>query len=304
MKVSSLTDSRDNPKVSVVIPVYNGRDTIGGTVEHLLAQSLAPHEIIIVDDGSTDGTSEVLESLGDRVKVLRKPNGGPASARNHGIRAATGEFIAFTDGDCLPDKEWLSNIMKGFDGPQVGGVGGVVRRADEGLIPEYTDLIRLYDPARDAAGRITYLTTGNSCFRRAAVMDAGLFDERFRKPGGEEPDLCRKVISLGYELNAVEDAIVLHHHMSSVRSLLKAFTNYGEGHYILGSIWPELKWKGDPRKGLIASFLSLRFMFKKYHVYRPAYGLQRALLFSFLDEFRKVAFGWGYLRGQKTARKN
>ena len=82
-----MTNRTDAWKVSVVVPVYNGGLTIRATVERLLAQTLRPHQIIVVDDGSTDHTAEVLGEFGGRITVLRKSNGGPASARNLGRHA-------------------------------------------------------------------------------------------------------------------------------------------------------------------------------------------------------------------------
>lgn len=298
-----MIDSKRNTKVSVVVPVYNRGHGIEATVKRLLSQSFAPHEIIVVDDGSTDDTPEVLKRFGTQITVLRKENGGPASARNCGIRAASGEFIAFTDSDALPDKEWLRNLLKGFDSPRVAGVGGIVRGINKGLLSEYADLRRLYDAGRDETGGIAYFATCNASFRRHAIHEAGLFDERFPKPGGEDDELCYRIKLLGYELKAVDDAIVLHHH-KSFRNLLKAQSNYGEGAYIIGSIWPERRWRGSPRKGLVACLLSMLMVVNKSSVYRPKYSLPKSVAFSFLDRAQFLAATWGYLRGERKYRRN
>jgi glycosyltransferase involved in cell wall biosynthesis len=88
-------------KVSVIIPNYNRETLIGETISNLLAQTLPPHEIIVVDDGSTDKSVEVIRSFGDRVKLIRQSNQGPGAARNAGLRVATREFIQFQDSDDL-----------------------------------------------------------------------------------------------------------------------------------------------------------------------------------------------------------
>jgi glycosyltransferase involved in cell wall biosynthesis len=87
--------------ISVVIPAYRAARTIARAVNSVLGQSLAPAEILVVDDGSPDGdeTARILEQFGDRVRLLRKLNGGAASARNHGIDFATSDVIAFLDAD-------------------------------------------------------------------------------------------------------------------------------------------------------------------------------------------------------------
>jgi glycosyltransferase involved in cell wall biosynthesis len=298
-----LTNSNSTPKVSVVIPVYNGGGTISKTVEHLLRQSLSAHQIIIVDDGSTDDTVQILESFGDRIIPLSKENGGPASARNCGIVAATGEFVAFTDSDCLPDQDWLYSLIRGFDSPLVAGVGGVVRGAEHGLLNDYIDTIDLLNPRRNAAGEIQHLVTANACFRRSALVEAGLFNERFRKPGGEDTELSEKLHDLGYQLKTADNAVIIHYHKQTLRSFWKTICNYGEGAYLLGRIRPEYRWKGDIRKGLIASIIGAHLLVKKTLAYRAKHGLRRAVLFSFLEQLMSIAFSWGYMKAERKAQK-
>lgn len=284
------------------MPVYNGSATIRGTVEHLFAQTLAPHEIIVVDDGSTDDTPEVLRRFGDRLRVVRQPNGGPSSARNRGIREATGEFVAMTDSDCLPAPDWLGTLIEGFDSPRVAGVGGVVKGVDENLLSVYVDAIHLLDPGKNAKGEVQYLVTANACFRREALLAAGLFDERFRKPGAEDTELGRRLYDLGYELKAAPAALVLHHHKQTLKIFLKTICNYGEGAYLLGTIRPEYKWKGDIRKGLVASLIGAHLLRGRSGNRAAAKGWPKSVAFSALDYLMSIAFSWGYLRGERKSR--
>lgn len=97
----------ENPKISVIIPAYNARRFIGEAIESVLRQTVSAHEIIVVDDGSTDGTGEfVQERFGDVVRVIRQENKGMGAARNTGIRVATGNIFQFLDADdlLLPNK--------------------------------------------------------------------------------------------------------------------------------------------------------------------------------------------------------
>lgn len=266
----------------------------------LLDQSLPAREIIVVDDGSTDDTAGVLKRFEGKIKVISKRNGGPASARNCGIHAAEAEFIAFTDSDCLPDREWLANLLSGFVDDKVAGVGGIVRGADTTALSDYMDLVLHLDPARTAFGQVDYLATANACFRRDVLIEVGLFNEQFRKPGAEDSELCIKIRARGYELAAVDGALVLHYHKPTVRVFLKTMMNYGEGRYILEKAWPELAERDTYQpKQLLQQILAVRNMFRQTLVYRPSYGIKKALLFSFLDHYGRAANIWGYLRSKK-----
>jgi glycosyltransferase involved in cell wall biosynthesis len=94
------------PEVSVVIPAYNAEKYLAETIRSVLDQTYNSYEVIVVDDGSSDGTLEVARSFEPRIKALAKSNGGPASARNLAIRNSRGAYIAFLDSDDLwtPDK--------------------------------------------------------------------------------------------------------------------------------------------------------------------------------------------------------
>jgi glycosyltransferase involved in cell wall biosynthesis len=94
--------------VSVIIPAYNHARYLGEAIESALAQSHSPLEVIVVDDGSTDETAEVLTRFGDRIRTLRQRNRGPSAARNAGIAAARGDYLAFLDADDL----WLPRKLE------------------------------------------------------------------------------------------------------------------------------------------------------------------------------------------------
>jgi glycosyltransferase involved in cell wall biosynthesis len=87
------------PQVSAIIAVYNGAATVAQAIDSVLAQTFGDLDLIVVNDGSTDGTPSVLRSYGDRIRVVDQPNRGVAAARNAGVRASRGEYIAFLDSD-------------------------------------------------------------------------------------------------------------------------------------------------------------------------------------------------------------
>lgn len=106
-------DSGIQGTVTVVIPVYNGEKFIHRAVDSILAQTYPVTQIIVVDDGSKDATCNIVESeYGNRVTLLSQKNGGPAKARNAGLRIATGEFIAFLDADDWWEPEKIAKQVK------------------------------------------------------------------------------------------------------------------------------------------------------------------------------------------------
>ena len=95
------------PLISVIIPVFNGEKTIQDTIQSVLNQTVTDFEIIVINDGSTDGTLEIIQKITDtRLKVFSYPNTNQAASRNRGLEKATSKYIAFLDADdlCTPDK--------------------------------------------------------------------------------------------------------------------------------------------------------------------------------------------------------
>lgn len=100
--------------VSCIIPCYNAERFLGEAIESVIAQTLSPAEIIVIDDGSTDGSAAVAARYADRVKYLRQENAGPAAARNRGIELTHGNFVAFLDADDLWHPEKLERQAAKF----------------------------------------------------------------------------------------------------------------------------------------------------------------------------------------------
>ncbi|HEY3305032.1 MAG TPA: glycosyltransferase family A protein [Candidatus Binatia bacterium] len=100
--------------ISCIVPVFNGERYLRETLDSILAQTYRPLEVIVVDDGSTDGTAAVVTQYGARVRYLSQPNSGPATARNLGLVAALGEFTAFLDADDLWHPEKIARQITRF----------------------------------------------------------------------------------------------------------------------------------------------------------------------------------------------
>ena len=116
-----MSSKKDIPKISVIVPVKNGVDKIGQCLKAVFAQELKPYEVIVVDGHSTDGTVE--KARGFPVKILYEDYHNRAGGCQVGVENATGEYVAFTDADCIPDKNWLTELVMEF-GDGISGVGG------------------------------------------------------------------------------------------------------------------------------------------------------------------------------------
>lgn len=130
-----------SPKVSVVIPTYNRAYCVGDAIRSVLEQTYKDFEIIVIDDGSTDNTSEVLAEFGGKIRVIRQENAGVSAARNAGIRVARGQWIAFLDSDDVWEHEKLYVQMRDLQAhPEV-----VAHMVDAIIENSSIGTIRLFD---------------------------------------------------------------------------------------------------------------------------------------------------------------
>ena len=107
----------EEPLISIIMPCYNGQAFLAEAIESVLGQTLRGFELIVVDDGSTDGSAEILRGYGDRIRVVRQSNKGVSAARNVGMRESAGEFIAFLDTDDYWHREFLQHMVAGMENP-------------------------------------------------------------------------------------------------------------------------------------------------------------------------------------------
>ena len=187
--------------ISVVIPLYNKAQSIRKTLDSVLAQTYKDFEIIVVDDGSTDGSADVAETtlFASRLsplafRLIRKPNGGVSSARNAGILAAKGEFIAFLDGDDLWHPEYLETLHRlilDYPDASLYGIGCTTINGDK--IPEDVAPSTLRGEVEDVWNNYPgYWTGSSSSSSRARLMEIGLFDTRMTH--GEDIDMWWRLL--------------------------------------------------------------------------------------------------------------
>lgn len=244
------------PAVTVVVCSRNGADSLPATLTALGTQTIAAEvEVIVVDDGSTDDTAQVAEAAGARV-IRHDVNRGLAAARNTGWRAAAGPIVAFTDDDCRPEPTWLALLLAGAERhPSSAAVGGdlvvcgpdsltvrYLRRnnpltpleaellADDGLMHRLFLYLKRSGSAPDVSVErpVSSVVGANMAFRAEVLASYGGFDERFRF-GGEEEDLCRRLVLDGHELTFVPAARVQHDFEAGLMDTLRRSRAYGRG---------------------------------------------------------------------------
>ncbi|MHB9154660.1 MAG: glycosyltransferase [Endomicrobiales bacterium] len=229
----------NKPLVSVVIPVKNGQDTIEKCIRSLFALNYPRFEVIVIDDGSTDRTAAIVKSLssGDaarRLRLLEGDSAGPSRARNRGIAEAKGDFVAFTDDDCLVDREWLNELLKGFRG-DTAAVGGTQKSPEDesafgkavhdfmmtvGFLTDY-----MKDPSGAGIREVDHNPTCNAMYRREVFAKTGGFMEDLWP--GEDVELDYRVTRAGYRIVFAPKAVVYHYRPENLRQFRRMMFNYG-----------------------------------------------------------------------------
>lgn len=225
------------PLISVIVPVWNSPDRLAECLTALGAQTypLDRFEVLVVDNGSTDTTAEVASSF-PFVTLLREPVAGSYNARNRGLSVAAGEWVAFTDADCLPAADWLER------GAEAAGV-----HAGAGVLAGRVDVFRADEEASDACAKFEQMfsfrqssnvhkglcVTANWMSPRRILSDLGGFDGALKSGG--DGDMARRVAAAGHPLVYVDDMAVRHPARGSLGALL------GKRRRVVGGAWARLR---------------------------------------------------------------
>lgn len=202
-----------NPKVSVIIPVYNGARTLPLCLDSLMELEYPKEEIeiIAVDNNSKDDSKKVIQKY--PVKYIFEKRQGRGAARNRGVKESKGELIAFLDADCIADKYWLNCLIAAIEHSGIGACGGkTLFLPPENTIARYYKNEGRYSNKNFIQGTkfcLPSIATGNSIFHRSTLFEAGLFDNSFKYY--EDTDISWRICLKGYKLKYVPQAIVCHH---------------------------------------------------------------------------------------------
>jgi len=210
-----------NLRASVIIPAYNAENLLQRCLKALESQTIPQdtYEVIVVDDGSSDGTASLAEASGAR--VLKLNHVGPAAARNAGAEVARADILVFTDADCEPAPDFLERVLEPFDAPVVSGARGVYRTQQHSLIArfiqlEYEERYQRILKIEAEQGTVDALDTSYAAYRRRVFLDAGGFDTRYLNAAVEDHELSYRLAREGHIFRFVPGAAVYHHHVTSI----------------------------------------------------------------------------------------
>lgn len=259
-------------QISIVIPVKNNQVGIDNFLDSFLAthdENLFPIEIIIVDNRSIPPI-RIRDKFRDAFAALsleRCDTPGAAAARNTGVAAAKGEWILFTDSDCIATESFVSGYLDLTGG--CVAYSGSVKAFGDTLFDKYYDTQTILVPPRAKYGTLSgvpqYIVTANAIVHKEAYMNVGGFTEHYPCAGGEDEDFSAKLWQVG-NISYAYDSVIRHDFMNGVRGFYKRFFNYGKGAFITEKIWrkkkrPHFFWPNHPSPtNILLSLLHAVFM--------------------------------------------
>ena len=291
-------------KITVIIPAYNARNQIGECLSSLLEGGVraGEHEVIVVDDGSSDDTPELVRNHYGRVRLIRSDHAGPYAARNIGISHAHGEILVFLDADCVAPPGWLDRIERSFDADTHFLMGR--------LIPENAFLHRVVSVMDfpDFVGNRARGLSNFACVNLACKADM-IRKFRFQEDcvTGADRLLSWKLHKLGYNIRYEPLLAVLHRPGLAWRELFRRRYRYclgmlknrdrdrslpGGGFYGLGPMTPAMLALGRLSRDFF-HFLSAKKALKLNFFGFPLYFF----LFSLFRSFDLAIMSWILLRG-------
>jgi O-antigen biosynthesis protein len=279
------------PRISVVVCSHNGARTIGDCLDGIARLDYPDYETIVVDDGSTDDTANIVQPFG--LRLIRTEHRGLSSARNAGLEAASGEIVAYLDDDARPDPHWLRYLAATFMTTRHVGVGG------PNVPPEGSSILDAC-MAEAPGGPIHVLFSDreaehipgcNMAFRKKALEDVGGFDPQFWT-AGDDVDMCWRLRDREDTLGFSPAAMVWHRRRPSVSSYLRQQRGYGAAEALLERKWPErynrgghLRWSGNVYAGRVRRAIGL-------HRWRVYYGTWGSGLFQSVYERAPGTLAW------------
>jgi glycosyltransferase involved in cell wall biosynthesis len=231
---AALSRDENWPSFSVIVPTYNRPARLAACLSALarLDYPRARFEVVVCDDGSDAPPEEVCAGARASVEVrlVTQRNAGPSAARNAAARAACGEFFAFTDDDCEPERGWLRALAARLTRSPDRLVGGrTVNHLPRNLCSATSQLTMevVYDYYNPDPADARFFASNNFAMRAALYRELGGFDEQFRY--AEDREFCARWIARGRGMTYAPEAVVRHLHALTLRTLWRQHFGYGCG---------------------------------------------------------------------------
>ncbi len=253
------------PFVSIIVPVFNEAVILRNSIESLLDIDYPNYEIIIVNDGSTDDTAAVGETLVGyhqgrtgmiKVSLINKPNGGKSKALNAGIQYSEAQFVLCMDGDSQLTSNTLKMAMRHFDDPAVGAVAGNVKVQNRKKMLtdlqalEYLEGLNLARSAQGFIQMVNIIPGPIGVFRKITLRDAGFYSS---DTFAEDADVTLKILAKGWKIIYEPNAIAYTEAPSSIYQLLKQRYRWTRG--ILQAIRKHKRYLYNPTVNFNNSFI-------------------------------------------------
>jgi len=227
------------PSFSIVIPTYSRPEKLSACLQSLmrLEYPRESFETIVVDDGSPVPPHDCVAEWSSQLKLrlLIQTHRGPANARNMGARAATGEFIAFTDDDCIPSPDWLRELAAVFSAVPDAAIGGrIINGLPQNPFSSASQMLvdYLYRYYNAVPGRFYFFASNNLAVPARLFQELGGFDSRFPWAAGEDRDFCDRWQYRSHKMAYAPKAVVHHLHALKFRGFWRQHFHYGRGAYL------------------------------------------------------------------------
>jgi glycosyltransferase involved in cell wall biosynthesis len=209
-------------KISVIIPTFNSAKELTKCLESFKTQTISNenYEVMVVDDGSNDGTKDAAAKY--PIRYIYQQNHGPAAARNNGANQAYGEIILFTDADCEPQPNWIEEMIKPLDDPQVVGVKGAYKTRQKKLVARLVQIEYEHKYERMKKFKyIDFIDTYSAGYRKDIFLKYNGFDERYPNASVEDQEFSFRLSHDGHKMVFNPNAVVFHKHSASLMGYLR-----------------------------------------------------------------------------------
>ena len=237
MKENNKKDK--NPVFSIIVPSYNRPRQIVLCLEALsrINYPRSKFEVVVVDDGSRLPVHTLISPFFDKINltIITQKNSGPSMARNAGANRAKGDFLAFTDDDCMPSPDWLQSLSLRFQtSPECAVVGRTVNALTDNLFDTASQMLieYLFAYYNNDSNQARFIISNNLSLSRKQFNIVGGFDTGFSSAGGEDREFCEHWQHCGFKIIYAPEVLVYHAHGMTFSSFWRQHFNYGRGAFI------------------------------------------------------------------------